>query len=110
MQILVGIVNAILDDPFDVNNFQVAGQHQGFVAVDRRLVIGRSFPRRQCTKSKLLLHHTLGGNEIPPVNPQRKLIVQSGGLNGNHFTESLDHRHPVRFHRVNTGIPCNHYQ
>jgi hypothetical protein len=93
VQEFVGVSDAILHDPFDVDHLEIAGQHQRLVLLRARLLVAvalRSGSDR--AKSELLLQDASGRHEIRPIDAERQLEMETGLANRHHPSEALDDR------------------
>ncbi len=104
-QPVVGIDDAVLDDPFHVHDVQVTGEHDRFIGK----VLGRPDrcdPRTLRAETELVLEHDLGRDVVVLLDSEGELEVQSrlshpgvaaeaqhrGGLLRVHDEEAGEHR------------------
>ena len=101
VQIANRIADSILHDPLDLDDVQIAGQHQRLV---RKIPIGETRalgPRAFLgAETELLLQHAFRSHELHPVEAKRQLEMQPRISNTDDAAEALDNGSLLRLHRV----------
>src|SRR5690606_2805488 len=96
---LHGIFDPILDNPLDLDDVEVARQHQRLV----RDVVREPRPwgrRVLGTEAELLFQDALGGDGLHAVDAERQLEVQARIGDAAHFAEALDDCPLLGLHRI----------
>jgi hypothetical protein len=107
VQVFVRVFNAVLHDPLDIDDFQIAGQHQRFVAVFRRLAIGATIgiALDGGAKAEFLFQDAGRGDEDLFVDAIGQLEVQPRLLDCDDTSKPFDDRLPLGLDGVERGHP-----
>src|SRR5947207_4781051 len=102
VEVLHRVVDPILHDPFDLDDVQVAREHQRFVGVAARELSARAIALvgPLGAEAELLLQHALRRYDLHAVDSERQLRVPAVVGDAGHTAEALDDRALLGLYRV----------
>ncbi len=89
-QVVVRITDAVLDGPFDVDDVEIASEHEGFVDEVSACVDGSFTAGVGGAKAEFFFELFLGGDFVDPVDSEREFEVQAGADLVGEFSEAED--------------------
>ena len=96
------IGNAVLHDPGDLSDIEVAGEHQGFLG-ERTLTKARAHPRVLGTEAKLRFEDALHFDFARGLHAQGPFRAQPWLFPAHVLPETLHHGHLIGFDRIKHG-------